>query len=84
MELSLQQAAEILSKTPDEVLFIVQDGRMTAIQKEDTEIKYLADGRVEFNNEPAEPSWAFELQEVLRVKKELEEDLDGTLKLIME
>lgn len=84
MQISLDQAAEVLGKTPDEVLFIVQDGRMQAIQTKDTEIKYLTDGRVEFNDEPAEPSWMFEFEEVLRVKKELEESLDGQLNLLLE
>jgi hypothetical protein len=84
MEISLQQAADVLGKTEDEVLFIVQDGRMQAIQKEDTEIKYLADGRIEFNDEVSQPAWMFDFNEVLRVKKELEESLDGQLKVLLE
>lgn len=83
MKVSLQQAAEVLGKTPDEVLFLVQDGRMQANQSQDTEIKYLADGRVEFNEEPANPEWIFEFDEVLRVKKELDESLDGELKTLL-
>lgn len=82
MNLSLKQAADIIGKTTDEVLYMVQDKRLVAVECKDTELTYLADGRVEFN-EPSTPEWQFELDEVLRAKKELEEGLDGQLQTLL-
>ena len=84
MNLTLQQAADVLGKTPDEVLFIVQDKRLKAKTLHDTEIKYNEDGTIEFVDEPSEPEWQFKFEDVIELKKELEEDLDGTLKKILE
>ena len=81
--ISLSQAAGILGKTQDEVLYMVQDKRLRVVEVKDTELTYLADGRVEFNK-PSEPKWQFELDEVLRAKKALEEGLDGQLQTLLE
>jgi len=84
MQLSLSQASQILGKSHDEVLFMVQEKRLKVIQLQDKEIKYLADGRVEFNDEQSDPSWVFDFDEVIRAKKELDEGLDGQIRSIME
>lgn len=83
MKLTLSEAAAILGKTKDETLYMVQDGRLFATQSTDTELTYLADGRVEFND-PTELEWLFELDEVLRAKKELDQGLDGQIKQLLE
>lgn len=83
MVITLTQAAEIIGKSEDEVLFMVQDERLPVVEYKDTELTYLADGRVEFN-EPANPEWKFELDAVLKAKKELEEGLDGQLQVLLE
>jgi hypothetical protein len=83
MIITIDQAADVLGKTVNEVMFLVQDKRLSVVQIEDKEIVYLADGRVEFNDEPSEPEWMFEFDEVLRVKKLLEESLDGQLKTLL-
>jgi hypothetical protein len=67
MKINTQQAADILRKTPDELLFIVQDGRLNSYMEE-TETTI---------------DWVFELDEVLEVKKELDEGLDGQLRQIL-
>ena len=84
MNLTLQQAADVLGKTPDEVLFIVQDKRLKAQTLRDTEIQYNEDGTIRFLDEPSEPEWQFKFDDVIEVKKELEEGLDGELKEILE
>lgn len=67
MRINKEQAADILRKTVDELLYIVQDGRLTSYTEEtDTTI-----------------DWVFELDEVLAVKKQLDEDLDGQLRQIL-
>lgn len=84
MELTLQQASDVLGKTPDEVLFVVQDKRLKAQIKKDAEITYLDDGRIEFNDKSSEPEWVFKFDDVIKFKKELDESLDGELKRILE
>lgn len=84
MQISLKQAADVLGKTPDEVLFIVQDGRLSAAPVPDPEISYNEDGTVKFSEKSGEPMWAFEFEDVLAVKKELDAGLDGTLRQILE
>ena len=84
MELSLQQAADVLGKTVDEVLFIVQDGRLSAIPVPDPEISYNEDGTVVFSEVSGEPAWSFKFEDVIAVKKDLDEGLDGTLRNILE
>lgn len=83
MKLTLTQASEVIGKTPDEVLYMVQDGRLAASNEPDNELVYLADGRVEFN-EPSDPAWVFDFDEVLRAKKELDEGLDGQIRTLLE
>jgi len=85
MNLDLDQTAKILGKTSDEVLYIVQDKRLPAKIKMDADMKYNDDGTVSFV-ETAEKNvvWEFDLTDVLKLKEELDKDLDGTLKQILE
>lgn len=84
MELTLQQSADILGKTPDEVLFIVQDKRLNCKILSDPEIQYNEDGTVTFVGEAGDPEYRFLIDDVLAFKKELDEGLDGTLREILE
>jgi len=85
MKISLEQTASILNKSVDEVLFVVQDKRLQAEIKQDGDMVFNDDGTVRFI-EDADPgvNWEFELDDVLRFKQELDADLDGTLKSILE
>jgi hypothetical protein len=83
MELTLQQAADVIGKTPDEVLFIVQDGRLSCKVLTDPEIAYNEDGTITFVGERSDPEYRFDFNEVITFKKELDEGLDGTLRTIL-
>lgn len=85
MDLNITQASDVLGKTPDEVLFMVQDGRLDAKFQQDAEIKYLDDGRIEFTGKgESTPEWIFDFDNVIKAKKELDESLDGELRDILE
>jgi hypothetical protein len=56
MNISLAQAAEVLGKTSDELMFLVQLNRIQAGVDQDTLV------------------WTFELEDVLTLKKTLEEE----------
>lgn len=68
MRVSLSQAAKILGKSDDEVMFLVQQDRLQSFIIED-----------EVNID-----WEFELDNVLRLKSEIDEGLDGTLRRLLE
>lgn len=84
MELTLQNTADILGKTPDEVLFIVQDNRLNCKVLSDPEIQYNEDGTITFVGEKSEPEYRFDFNDVIALKKELDEGLDGQLRDILE
>lgn len=84
MELTLAQAADVIGKTPDEVLFIVQDGRLACKILSDPEIHYNEDGTVTFSGEKGNPEYRFLFDDVIALKKELDAGLDGTLRDILE
>jgi len=84
MELTLQNTADILGKTPDEVLFIVQDKRLNCKVLSDPEIQYNEDGTVTFVGDRSDPEYRFNFNDVITFKKELDEGLDGQLKSILE
>lgn len=84
MKLSLEETSKILSISQDEVLFIVQDGRLPVQKTEDKELKYLADGRVEFTDQTVDKlEWNFLLDDVLKVKQEIEEGVAGQLQTLL-
>tara|TARA_S200002703_G_C3656554_1_gene201578 strand:+ start:301 stop:501 length:201 start_codon:yes stop_codon:yes gene_type:complete len=60
MDLTLEQVAGILTKTEDEVMFLVQSNRLRA-------------GMVENDRSF---SWTFQLDDVLKIKAELESELE--------
>ena len=66
MNLSIKQAAEILGKTRDELMFLVQTNKIQAGVDQDT------------------MAWMFDLNEVLQLKKNLEEDLTESKQLLVE
>lgn len=85
MKISLEQAASILNKSKDEVLFVVQDNRLQAEIKQDGDMVFNDDGTVRFiEDADTGVNWEFELEDVLKFKEELDADLDGTLKNILE
>jgi hypothetical protein len=84
MELTLQQASDVIGKTPDEVLFVVQDGRLPCKILADPEIQYNDDGTVTFVGERADPEYRFNFDDCIAFKKSLDEGLDGELKQILE
>jgi hypothetical protein len=85
MELTLQQAADVIGKTPDEILFVVQDGRLNCKILSDPEITYNEDGTISFTGVTGgNPEYRFDFNEVIAFKKELDEGLDGTLRQILE
>lgn len=56
MNISLEQAGEVLGKTSDEMMFLVQSKRIQAGVDQDTLV------------------WTFQLEDILKLKKELEEE----------
>jgi hypothetical protein len=56
MNISLEQAGEVLGKTSDEMMFLVQSKKIQAGVDQDTLV------------------WTFQLEDVLKLKKELEEE----------
>ena len=85
MELTLQQAADVIGKTTDEVLFVVQDGRLPCKILADPEIEYNDDGTITFVGEKSNGvEYRFAFDDVLAFKKELDESLDGELRQILE
>ena len=84
MELTLQQAADVIGKTPDEILFVVQDGRLPCKVLADPEIQYNDDGTITFVGEKSEPEYRFAFDDRIAFKKSLDEGLDGELRQILE
>lgn len=85
MKIDLQQTSKILGKTPDEVLFVVQDKRLPAEIKMDGDMEFNEDGTVRFvETDQKDVVWEFNIDDVLKFKEELESDLDGTLRKILE
>lgn len=85
MKINIEQASQILNKTIDEVLFIVQDGRLNAVLEKDNDMIFNEDGTVRFlDNENTKLDWEFDLDDLLSFKKKyLDNDLDGKIKQIM-
>lgn len=85
MKITLQQAADILNRSEDEVLFIsLHENRLESHQKMDNDIVYNEDGTVRFVEGDRDPSWEFNLDDVLSFKKEMEEGLVGEVEDILD
>lgn len=81
MRVNIQDASQLLSMTPDEMLMEVQNEEcISAHFIQPTDMIYNEDGTVQFVEGAAEPSWEFEMTELIELKKiidrrkELEKD----------
>ena len=84
MKLNLEQTAQILGKTINEVLFVVQDKRLAAKIKKDADMIFNEDGTVQFiDTNDTSVDWEFDLNEVLQFKRDLDAGLDGTIKRLL-
>jgi len=87
MRITLLQASDILSISLDHLLYIANNENRIPIQLEgDQEISYNEDGTIQFNEnvETTEPTWWFNLEDILKFKKEMDEGLTGELKRNLE
>ena len=87
MKITLSQAAAILNRSEDEVLFIANsEGRLPITLVSDQELTYNKDGTISFNDdvEHTTPEWIFELEDVLAFKKDMDEGLVGTVEKLLE
>jgi len=87
MKISLEQTCDILNRNADEVLYIANNEKRLPIQLVgDEELNYNEDGTISFNEnvETTEPTWWFNLDDVLAFKKQMDEGLDGELRQILE
>lgn len=87
MKISLEQTCDILNRNADEVLYIANNEKRLPIQLVgDEELNYNEDGTISFNEnvETTEPTWWFNLDDVLAFKKQMDEGLVGELRQILE
>ena len=85
MKISLQQTASILNRTQDEVLYISSvENKLTSHMIMDDDIVYNDDGTVFFQEGIRDPVWEFEIDEVLKLKQEIDEGLAGTIEEMLE
>jgi len=87
MKISLEQTCDILNRNADEVLYIANNEKRLPIQiVGDEELNYNEDGTISFNEnvETTEPTWWFNLDDVLAFKKQMDEGLVGELRQILE
>lgn len=84
MKINLDQTAQILGKSVNEVLFVVQDKRLAAKIKKDADMIFNEDGTVQFiDTDDTTVDWEFDLTEVLEFKRDLDAGLDGTIKRLL-
>jgi len=82
MKISLEQTCDILNRSADEVLYIANNEKRLPIQLVgDEELNYNEDGTISFNEnvETTEPTWWFNLDDVLAFKKQMDEGLVGEI-----
>lgn len=82
MKISLEQTCDILNRSVDEVLYIANNEKRLPIQLVgDEELNYNEDGTISFNEnvETTEPTWWFNLDDVLAFKKQMDEGLVGEI-----
>jgi hypothetical protein len=82
MKISLEQTCDILNRSADEVLYIANNEKRLPIQLVgDEELNYNEDGTISFNEnvETTEPTWWFNLDDVLEFKKQMDEGLVGEI-----
>ena len=84
MEISLDQAAAILNRSVDEVLYIANvENRLPVKSVIADDIFYNEDGTVKFAEELEDPKWAFDLNDVLEFKVKMEQELVGEVEDIL-
>ena len=85
MKISLKQAAEILNRTTEEVLYIANNEKRLPIEIEmDNDMVRNEDGTVSFVDGNEEPQWHLQLEDVLAFKKQMDEGLVGEVEEILE
>ncbi len=73
MRVNIQDASQLLSLTPDEMLMEVQSQEcISAHFVPPTDMIYNDDGTVQFVDGDAEPSWEFEMSELIELKKKID------------
>lgn len=84
MNITLDQAAAILNRSTDTVLYLAQqEKRFEAHLVSDNDMVYNKDGTVSFVDGSRDPLWEFNLQEILEFKKEMDENLCGEIEEIL-
>ena len=84
MRITLQQAADIINRSPDEILYIANiEKRIKANMEADDDMVYNEDGTVSFKEGISEPTWWFDLNDVLSFKKEMDEGLVGQVENLL-
>lgn len=85
MNITVEQAAGILDRTEDEVLFIaLVEKRLNPSVKQDDDIIYNDDGTVSFTEGNRDPVWEFDINEVLAFKQVMDQELSGEVENILE
>lgn len=85
MRITLDQAADILSRTREEVLYIANNEKRLPIEFEmDNDMVRNEDGTVSFVEGNEEPQWHLQLEDVLAFKKQMDEGLVGEVEEILE
>ena len=74
MKINIEQASDILSMEPDELLMEIQSvDTVTAHYVAPTDMLYNEDGTVQFVDGDPNPTWEFDMTEILAHKKVLDE-----------
>lgn len=85
MRITLEQAADILNRTREEVLYIANNEKRLPIEIEmDNDMVRNEDGTVSFIEGNEEPQWHLQLEDVLAFKKQMDEGLVGEVERILE
>lgn len=78
MKISLEQTCDILNRNREEVLYIANNEKRLPVEIEmDNDMIRNEDGTVSFVEGNDEPTWWFNLDDVLAFKKQMDEGLVG-------
>ena len=86
MEISLEQTAAILNRSEQEVLYIANnEGRLAIAIKAENDMVRNEDGTVQFvDGNQSKQDWAFQLEDVLEFKQQMDEGLVGEIERLLE
>lgn len=86
MEISLEQTAAILNRSEQEVLYIANnEGRLPIAIKDENDMVRNEDGTVQFvDGDQSKQDWAFQLEDVLEFKQQMDEGLVGEIETLLE